>query len=178
MKKKVMILIIVVLVGSYFLFSKSKDPFLERNGFNNLSQEKIVESLEDRTNKTEVEAGILGDRLEMSDSIGSYTMKLPKDKFYLSVAPYINQTHPCANHSLTGCQGELINEKVRVKIVDKNGKNMVNKEVVTYSNGFFGLWLPKNIEGTITVYYGEKSASTAITTFNNSETCLTTLKLQ
>ena len=79
---------------------------------------------------------------------------------------------------MTGCQGELVNEKVRVKIVDKNGKNIVDKEVVTYSNGFFGLWLPKNIEGTITVYYGEKSASTAITTFNNSETCLTTLKLQ
>ncbi len=178
MKKKAITLIIVGLASFYFLFSKSKDPFLERNGFNNLSQEEIVESLEDRTNKTEVEAGIFGDRIEISDSIGSYTMKLPKDKFYVSVAPYINQTHPCANHSLTGCQGELINQKVRVKIVDKAGKEIVNKEVVTYSNGFLGLWLPKNVEGTITVYYGEKKASTVITTYNNSQTCLTTLKLQ
>lgn len=178
MKKKAILGIVVILIGSFFLFSKSKDPFLERNGFDNLSLEEIVESLEDKTNKTEIEAGILGERLELSDSVGSYTMEIPKDKFYLSVAPYINQTHPCANHSLTGCQGELINKKIRVEIVDKKGNVIVNKEVETYKNGFFGLWLPKNIEGTIKVYYGEKSASTLITTYNDSETCLTTLKLQ
>ena len=178
MKKKAIIAGIVILIGSYFLFSKPKDPFLERNGFNNLSLEEIVESLESNRNETGLEAGILGDRLEMTDSIGSYTMKIPKDKFYLSVAPYINQTHPCANHSLTGCQGEFINKKVKVKISDKNSKVIIDKEVTTYKNGFFGLWLPKNIEGTITVNYEGKSASTTITTYNNSETCLTTLKLQ
>lgn len=30
---------------------------------------------------------------------------LPEDEFFLSVAPYVQNTHPCATHSLTGCQG-------------------------------------------------------------------------
>ena len=34
------------------------------------------------------------------------TYDLPENEFFLSVAPYVQKTHPCATHSLTGCQGK------------------------------------------------------------------------
>ena len=40
---------------------------------------------------------------DKDDQTKTYT--LPEEEFFLSIAPYIEQTHPCAVHSLTGCQG-------------------------------------------------------------------------
>src|SRR5699024_8934841 len=35
---------------------------------------------------------------------------LPEDEFFVSIAPFFNETHPCKDHSLTGCQGELVDQ--------------------------------------------------------------------
>src|SRR5699024_7812999 len=46
---------------------------------------------------------------------------LPEDEFFISVAPYLTYTFPCKFHSLTGGQGELVNEEMHVKIKDEQG---------------------------------------------------------
>lgn len=101
-------------------------------------------------------------------------MTLPKDKFYLSFAPYISQTHPCGTHSLTTCQGELVNQEIHAVITDKEGKEIVNSDLTTMANGFVGVWLPRNIDGTVRVSFDGKVAQTQISTYAGSNTCLTT----
>ena len=47
-----------------------------------------------------------------------YSLGIREDRFYLSVAPYVDQTHDCFHHSLTTCKGELTSTDVQVQIVD------------------------------------------------------------
>lgn len=172
------LVIVTFMVFTYFVVFQTSDNLLERHGLDQLSMTEIVSKLEDDVNDGHMNAGIYGDRIEMEDDTGTYKMKLPADQFYLSVAPYMSETHPCGNHDLTGCQGEFVHKKAHVKVSDHKGNVIIDEDVKTYKNGFFGLWLPKNIEGTITVDYGDKTASTAIETYETSGTCLTTLHLK
>ncbi|EIL4350317.1 CueP family metal-binding protein, partial [Salmonella enterica] len=48
----------------------------------------------------------------------------------------------------------------------------------SYRNGFIGIWLPRNMEGTLEVSYNGKTASHAIATRDDSQTCLTELPLR
>src|SRR5699024_1926907 len=61
------------------------------------------------------------------ESKSAYT--LPDEEFFVSIAPYINETHPCTNHSLTGCQGEMVNEEFDVYIEDIKG-NVILEETL------------------------------------------------
>ena len=65
-----------------------------------------------------------------------------------------------------------------VKVTDKKGDVLIQKPIKSYQNGFIGVWLPRNIEGTIEVSYNGKTASHAIATKDDSQTCLTELRLQ
>ena len=89
----------------------------------------------------------------------------------------MNQTHDCFYHSLTTCIGGLAGQTVDVTIVDSAGKTLVQGPVKTYSNGFVGFWLPRDIKGTITVTQDGRTASSAISTDKDAPTCLSTLKL-
>ena len=98
--------------------------------------------------------------------------------FYLSVAPYIDQTHDCFNHSLTTCQGELASTEVQVQIVDRAGNDvLVDETRTTFENGFTGFWLPRNIEGTLRITSDGRSAEADFTTHPDAPTCLTTMHL-
>ncbi|MBJ4296199.1 CueP family metal-binding protein, partial [Salmonella enterica subsp. enterica serovar Typhimurium] len=55
---------------------------------------------------------------------------------------------------------------------------IVQKEMQSYRNGFIGVWLPRNMEGTLEVSYNGKTASHAIATSDDSQTCLTELPLR
>ena len=48
---------------------------------------------------------------------------------------------------------------------------------VANANGFFGLWLPAEIEGTIVVSHEGHEAVGAFATYATSPTCMTTLEL-
>ncbi|WP_281366691.1 CueP family metal-binding protein [Nocardioides massiliensis] len=75
------------------------------------------------------------------------SLDVPEDRFYLAVAPYVDQTHECFYHSLTTCLGELDSADVRVKIVDEaNDEVLVDEVRTTFDNGFLGFWLPRDIE--------------------------------
>ena len=63
-------------------------------------------------NKTKDEsASITSSQLIVTDKDKKeLAYNLPEDEFFVSIAPYVNETHPCTNHSLTGCQGEMVDK--------------------------------------------------------------------
>ena len=46
-------------------------------------------------------------RLLVSAGEEEHPLPLPKDSFYVSVAPWVEQTHDCTWHALTSCLGEM-----------------------------------------------------------------------
>lgn len=116
----------------------------------------------------------------LSDAEGREArLPLPEDTFYLSVAPYLDQTHECHFHSLTTCRGELGNEDLTVRVVSEtDGTVLVDQTLRTQDNGFAGLWLPADLTATLTVEHEGRTASTPITTGADAPTCLTTLQLR
>jgi hypothetical protein len=123
-------------------------------------------------------ASVRPGELLLSDDEGELALDLPEDRFYLSVAPYVSDTHECFNHSLTTCTGELAGEPVEVSVVDASGQVLVDEQTTTFDNGFLGLWLPRDVAGTLRVTHDGLSAETAISTGEDDPTCLTTLQLR
>jgi hypothetical protein len=126
----------------------------------------------------DLKASVRPHELVLSRGGRQASLAVPGDRFYLSVAPYVNGTHDCFHHSLTTCKGELAAEDVGVRIVDETHDEVLVDEVrTTFANGFVGFWLPRDINGILQITYGSKSGRTKITTAKESPTCLTTLRL-
>lgn len=104
-------------------------------------------------------------------------MPIPEDRFYLSVAPYVNRTHECYYHNLATCQGELAGEIVHVTVTDEAGQTLVNEDTRLHGNGFAGFWLPRDIQGTMTITYDGKESTVPIATGVDDPTCVTTMQL-
>lgn len=165
------LVVILLIIGMTDSYSSLRLSDLEE-----LTIKEKVARLEESLDEEDITyAAIYGDRLIYGNDKEDYEYDL--NQFYLSFAPYINQTHPCANHNLITCRAELKNKTFHVVVKDSNGQVIREGDYTTYSNGFAGIWLPKNIEGTITVTYGDLTATANIETYDNSNTCLTTLKL-
>lgn len=127
---------------------------------------------------TEYMASIRPDELVLSDGEQEVALQMPQDSFYLSVAPYVDQTHDCFYHSLTTCQGELINEDLEVRITNAaTGEVLVDQTVTTFENGFAGFWLPRDVDGLIEVTYGGQVGAVDFSTSDDGATCLTALQL-
>ncbi len=127
---------------------------------------------------TELMASVRPDELVLSSGGQESTMAIPEDRFYLSLAPYVDQTHECFHHSLTTCQGELSSQTVQVQVQDlTNNTVLVDDTLTTFDNGFVGLWLPRDIEGTIRVTHDGRSGEVDFTTYDDAPTCLTTLRM-
>lgn len=126
----------------------------------------------------DLKASVRPHELVLSRGAQQVSLAVPSDLFYLSVAPYVNETHDCFHHSLTTCKGELAAQDVGVRIVDEtHDKVLVDEVRTTFANGFVGFWLPRDINGILQITYGGKSSQTEITTAAESPTCLTTLRL-
>lgn len=116
--------------------------------------------------------------LVVVENDGSQTAyPMPKDEFYLSIAPFVEHTHNCYNHNLATCKGELANTTVHVNVKDASGKVLVDKDVQTYKNGFLDLWVPRGEKVKVKVDYNGKSSEEVLTTNENDRTCITTMKL-
>jgi hypothetical protein len=122
-------------------------------------------------------ASVRVDQLVLSDGEDELAMELPTDRFYVSVAPFVDQTHECFYHSLTTCTGELGGEDVQVTIVDEAGEVLVDEQTTTYDNGFVGFWLPREVAGTIRVSYDGLEGEAEFSTTDDGATCVTTLQL-
>lgn len=173
------IVIVIAVVVSQGNQSKAETSFLEKYGLQNLDTQQIVYKLDSSIDESSaMSASITGKQLVLSDEETTLKLDLPEDSFYLSFAPYIESTHPCAIHSLSSCRGELVDKTMHATITDSNGKVLVDSDLTTMANGFIGIWLPRDIDATLQVEYEGKTAQAAISTFAESNTCLTTdLKL-
>mgnify|MGYP005752839775 CR=1 FL=1 len=105
------------------------------------------------------------------------TYELPEEEFFVSIAPYVEKTHPCAIHSLTGCQGELVEQEFYVYIEDEDGNVVVDETITSLENGFIDLWLPRDQTFQVKIEYDGKETKSEISTFEGDNTCITTMQL-
>ncbi len=79
---------------------------------------------------------------------------------------------------MSSCQAELPEQKFYVKAVDQDGNVLVDDTITSLRNGFFELWLPRNRKIALRVQGLNRTAKGLITTFDNSDTCITTFRLR
>lgn len=132
----------------------------------------------DQPRPLSVQASVRTDDVVFGDGEQEVTVPIPGDLVYVSIAPFVEQTHPCHFHALGGCQGEMVGEDVHVRIVDHLGEVLVDEDTTTRANGFVGYWLPKDAHGTVTVTQGGRSGVAAFETGEGDPTCVTTLQLR
>lgn len=186
--KTILVTITIVIVTAVlaFLFlnqlgasNEAKTLVLSKYELDGLSVKEMVNKLDSITDeKPGLNASITGTTLTLYDNEKKYDFDLPSDEFYVSFAPYIDEIHPCQTHNLVSCRGELFNKEFEVSIVKEDGTVILSQKVKSMNSGFIGIWLPKGIDATLTVRYNGLSVSQPISTFDKSDTCITTpLKL-
>lgn len=168
------IVILAIVLVSFLGNNSSNAPqAMETQDIKDLVQDYTLRNIENET------ASITSHELVVTDSKEEkVTYNLPEDEFFVSIAPYINQTHPCDIHSLTGCQGELINEEFDVYIEDSKGNVVVDQTMTTYENGFIDLWVPREETYQVTITQDGKIAKSEFSTFKDDKTCITTMQLK
>ena len=102
---------------------------------------------------------------------------MPEDEMFVSVAPYVNQTHPCTTHYMSGCQGELVDVPMRVRATLPDGTVVLDDVIATGANGFLDLWLPRGQALVLSVSVDGYAADGFLTTTADSATCITTMQL-
>ncbi|MFC3746597.1 CueP family metal-binding protein [Paenibacillus sp. GCM10012306] len=166
--------VVVIALGTYLLVNNNgnkgnNEPVNIKQMVQDFSTRKATATSASITSKQLIVTG---------ENAKEVAYDLPDNEFFLSIAPYIDQTHPCAIHSLTGCQGELANQEFSVTINDSEGKSVMDKVVMkSQANGFIDLWLPRDDKYQITVEREGKTAKSEISTYENDNTCVTTLQL-
>ncbi len=155
---------------------------LAKHDLDGLDTKAVITALEQlpvAQRPTDLIASIRPTGLVVSDETTETILPMPEDEFYLSVAPYFDETHPCHFHSLTTCRGELGGTDITVKITNKDtGEVLVDETRTTEDNGFFGFWLPIGIDATVELSAGDRSAVAEVSTKGDEDaTCLTTMQL-
>ena len=102
---------------------------------------------------------------------------MPEDVMYLSVAPYLQRTHPCGTHYMSGCQGELVGAPIHVQAVLADGAVLIDEVMPTMANGFIDLWLPRGQAIDLHLTLENTSVVGRVTTYADSRTCITDLQL-
>ncbi|UNK21094.1 CueP family metal-binding protein [Paenibacillus sp. N3/727] len=124
-----------------------------------------------------VTASITSHELIVTDNGKKTSFDLPEDEFFVSIAPFIENTHECAIHNLTGCQGELAEKNFDVLIQDEEGTVVMDETITSLENGFIDLWLPRDRTYQVKIEYDGKSVESEIDTFKDDNTCITTMQL-
>lgn len=154
---------------------------LASHNLTDMSAREIVDTL-DRMNVSDRPADLIAsvqpNALVLTDNVTEVSLDMPDDVTYVSVAPFVSQTHECFYHSLTTCRGELSAQQIEVRFIDDATGNVILEETTTtFDNGFAGFWLPRNLSGTIEVTYDGKTGETPFSTANDAASCITTLQL-
>ncbi len=159
--------------------NEATTDLLAAHGLSGMSAREVIETLdqEPAARPLPLMGSVTYDEVVLSDGTSEVSLPLDGDEFYISVAPYENRTHDCYFHSLGTCQGELANSAVHVTVVSDDGETLIDEDRTTYANGFVGLWVPKDITGTVSVTREGKTAEMPFSSDDEGATCLTTLKL-
>lgn len=142
--------------------------------------ENIKELVNDYStgSKTDASASITPTELIVTNNSDKETRyDISEEDFFVSVAPFISETHPCEIHSLTGCQGELVDQDFDFYIEDEEGNVIVDESMNSGENGFIDLWLPRDQTFKVKITQDGKQVDSEISTFENSWTCITTMQL-
>ncbi|MCC6375996.1 MAG: CueP family metal-binding protein [Microbacteriaceae bacterium] len=159
----------------------AQSQFLSLHKLQGLSAEQIIDKLDamaiaDRP--TDMTASVRVDELVLKDSTGEVSLPLPADRFYISLAPFVKQSHECFYHSLTTCRGEMGNQEFQFKVTATDGSVIFEGTRTSFGNGFIGTWLPRGSQGTITVTDSNGlSGQVLFGTGADAATCVTTLQL-
>src|SRR5699024_9958198 len=125
-----------------------------------------------------VSASITSEELIVTDSNDKETTyNLRGDEFFVSIAPFVETTHPSTNHSLTGCQGELVEKEFDVYSEDEDGNVLVDEKMTSLKHGFIDFWLPRDKTYNVEIQYDGQTAESEISTFEGDNTCITTMQL-
>ncbi len=131
-----------------------------------------------KTSNPEVTSFITPDKLNFEfPNKKKVEISLPDDSMMIAIAPYVDKTHTCAMHYISGCQGELVDVPVKVLALQDDGTVLINQTITTMSNGFIELWLPRNINITLTMESMNRKVEGKLATFSDSNTCITTMQL-
>lgn len=159
----------------------SQDELLTTHGLAAMEAPEIIDHLDQMAvadRPTDLIASVRTDELVLTDDNQEVVLDLPEDLTYVSIAPYVTQTHDCFYHSLTTCLGELDNEPVQVTITDEaTGEILVDEDTTTFDNGFIGFWLPDDATGTIDITHQEHTGTTEFSTTDGGATCVTDLRM-
>ncbi|PAV27976.1 hypothetical protein CIL05_19110 [Virgibacillus profundi] len=178
MKRIISVFTVLVVVGfGVYIYSA--------NGEESVKEESETQDMKQLVNdysigeKTSESASITSHDLIVTDSDeNQLTYDLPEDEFFVSIAPYVEQTHPCEIHSLTGCQGEMVDEAFSVLIEDMDGNVIVDETMNSMPNGFIDLWLPRDKTFHVEISHNGKTAESEFSTFEGDNTCITTIQLK
>lgn len=166
-------LVVVVAISYYTINGLHKNTDI----FASTSAQDVIKQFE-AGKYSQMQASVYHDRLLIIDKDEKHEIPLPDKAFYVSLAPYIQDTHICFIHSLTGCIGELKNTDIHVTIVDENKQVIKDETMKTLNNGFVGIWLEKDKKYTITIEKDGLTSSEEIKTFKDDATCITAMQLQ
>jgi hypothetical protein len=167
--------LIVVALGTYLIVGS-----LDRKVPNEVDAQSIKQLVQEysSSNMEDKSASITSQQLIVTDeNANKLTYELPEDEFFVSIAPFVEETHPCAIHSLTGCQGEMVEQEFNVYINDKKGNVVLDQKLKSQSNGFIDLWLPRDTEYEIKIEHDGRTAQSQFSTFKKDNTCITTIQL-
>lgn len=149
------------------------------NGPNEEGAQDIKEKVHEYSvgNFGDITASITSHELIVMDSEKETSFDLPSEEFFVSIAPFVEVTHECAIHSLTGCQGELVEKDFDVHIQDEKGNVVLDETITSLENGFIDLWLPRDQTFQVKIEYDGKTVESEISTFEGDNTCITTMQL-
>ena len=170
----------VTILATIVLAACGEESINEENSSKENATQNIKELVSDySTGEIKAEsASITSQQLIVTDSDGSESVyDLPENDFFVSISPYVNETHPCTNHSLTGCQGEMAEKEFDVYIEDMEGNVIIDETLKSQSNGFIDLWLPRDKTYQAKIEYDGQMADSEFSTFESDNTCITTMQL-
>lgn len=170
---------IMLIMFSVVLLTGCQENTLEKR-INDLGETplEIIETInEEYGQDRDYSVSIFDDKIVATSTEETVEIDLSNELFYVAIAPYYETTHTCLIHSATGCGGELREETFHVSIIANDGSVVVDKEVTSMKNGFFELWLPRDMEGTVTISHNDSTSIIEISTFSGDNTCITTTKL-
>ena len=155
------------------------EAILSAQGLSGKSPREVIETLDQdpAARPLSLMASVRYDEVTLDDGTTQASLPLDGDEFYISVAPYENQTHDCYFHSLGTCQGELTETDVHITVVSEDGETLLDEDATTYANGFIGFWIPRDHTGTVTVTTPGETATSTFNSGPDGPTCLTGLHL-
>ncbi len=70
----------------------------------------------------------------------------------------------------------MVEEEFDVYIEDEEGNVVMDETVKSLENGFIDLWLPRDKTYQTTITHDGKTVESELSTFENDDTCITTMQ--